>query len=617
MSDIINLLPDAVANQIAAGEVIQRPASAVKELLENAIDSGANEIKLYIKDAGKTLIQVIDNGCGMSPVDARMSFERHATSKITTAEDLFAIRTKGFRGEALASIAAIAQVELKTRKHQDELGSKVIIEGSKIVEQSEVQTAAGTNFIIKNLFFNTPARRNFLKSDKVENRHIHEEFIRVALVHPDIAFHYYENDQQKYILQESGLKRRIVALFGKKYNEQLLEIGESTGIVNIGGFVGKPEIAKKTRGEQYLFVNNRFIKHSYFNHAVTNAFDDLLPDGTYPSYFIYLEVEADKIDINIHPTKTEINFQDDRSIYSILKSAVKMALGKFALSPRIDFDIENSIDLSPPPKGKEIKQPQIQVNPDYNPFETSGYNPQRSNYESHFEKPNTQGWEKMYDGLEQPTQEQEPEQTTLPMEMEESEEITQDEDVNVFQIGNQYLATHIKSGLLIAHQQYAHERVLYDRFSALMGMPSAPCQKLIFPETVDLNAADTDLLNELSDEFTDLGFELKYLNNNTFELNGVPTDLVNENQQDLIEKMLDYFKQNQIELKIDKRENFLRSMAKNLSIRSGRSLFPEEQKALITALLQSSEAEYTPDGKAILELISLQELAKRFSEKGH
>lgn len=612
MSDIINLLPDSVANQIAAGEVIQRPSSAVKELLENAIDSGATTIKLYIKDAGKTLIQVIDDGSGMSPMDARMCFERHATSKISSAQDLFAIRTKGFRGEALASIAAIAQVELHTKQTNQELGTKIQIEGSEVIEQTEVQTAAGTNFIIKNLFFNTPARRNFLKSTKVENRHISEEFLRVALVHPDISFHYFNNDEQIYVLQESGLKRRIVSLFHKKYNEQLLDVFESTGIVNISGFVGKPEIAKKTRGEQYLFVNDRFIKHPYFNHAVQNAFDDLLPDGSYPSYFLYLEVNSDKIDINIHPTKTEINFQDEKSIYSIVKAAVKMALGKFALSPQIDFDVEQSIDLGPPPKDKEIRQPQITINPDYNPFEIKAdtrnpFAPSTDNY-----KPTGSSWESSYQDRSDIHTSQ---QVSLPIDTEEEESTIKESEIDVFQLANTYLVSKIKSGLLIIQQQNAHERVLYDRFSALMVMPTAPCQKLIFPETIDLNSSDTDLLRELDDEFSTLGFEVNYLNNNTFEIHGVPVDLVNENLQNLIEKMLEYFKQNQMELKIDKRENFLRSMAKNLSVKAGRSLFPEEQKALLSALLQSTQAEYSPSGQPILEVIKHEELHKKFQDR--
>ncbi|MCK4287935.1 MAG: DNA mismatch repair endonuclease MutL, partial [Bacteroidales bacterium] len=395
MTDIIRLLPDSVANKIAAGEVIQRPASAAKELLENAIDSGASAIKLIVKDAGKTLIQVIDNGCGMSETDARMCFERHATSKIQKADDLFAIRTMGFRGEALASIAAISQIEIKTKRIEDELGTSIEIEGAEVKSQNADNCPNGTSIAVKNLFFNVPARRNFLKSNTAETRHIIEEFNRIALVNPQISFSMFHNNKQVFQLYPSTLKQRIIALFGNMYKQRLVPVEQKSDIVNISGFIGKPEFAKKTRGEQYFFANNRFIKHPYLNHSVNGAFKELLPADTYPAYFLYLEVDPKMIDVNIHPTKTEVNFQDDKLIYTILRAALKQSLGKYNITPTIDFDIEGSMKFSDFPKNKVVKDPSIKPNPDYNPFETG----KKQIYDltiDNRQRSNKDNWEKLF-----------------------------------------------------------------------------------------------------------------------------------------------------------------------------------------------------------------------------
>lgn len=600
MSDIINLLPDSVSNQIAAGEVIQRPASAVKELLENAIDSGADDIGLIIKDGGKTLIRVVDNGSGMSATDARMSFERHATSKIQKANDLFAIRTMGFRGEALASIAAIAQVELKTKLHDAEIGTEILIEGSKLIHQKQTATHSGSVFSIKNLFYNTPARRNFLKAERIEKRHIIEEFFRVSLMHPDIAFSFMDDDFKRFSLMRSSLKRRIVALFGNRYNDKLLEVKEDTSLIKISGFITKPEIAK-TRGDQYFFVNNRFIKHHYLHHAIKNAFGEMLPEDYHPGYFINLQVEPEDIDINIHPTKTEVNFKDEKSIYSILKSAVKMTLGKHSLSPQLDFDSETSLDFGPPPKDREIKQPEIKVNPNYNPFETSSTS--KNPYQSH--KPelsqreisNQYNWQELYKGLD-----------------DIQEEISQTKP-KFFQLNNSFIVTSIKSGLIIIDQQAAHERVLYDRFSDILEQDNISSQIKMFKEEIEFSSSDTELILELKPELNKLGFSFNHTDGNTFEFDGVPADLVNEDIKNLIESTLDFFKSNQVEIKIEKRKNILLSMAKNLTIKRGRKLEEEEQQALISSLFECSSMEISPSGNKIYELLSIDNINNIFGIK--
>jgi DNA mismatch repair protein MutL len=611
MSDIINLLPDSVANQIAAGEVVQRPASAVKELLENAIDAGADNIKLVIRDAGKALIQVIDNGRGMSPTDARMSFERHATSKIKQAKDLFDIRTMGFRGEALASIAAIAHVELKTRQHDQSMGTQIIIEGSSIIEQTEIATQAGSIFSIKNLFFNTPARRNFLKSNVAEIRHIQEEFNRVALMHPDIAFSFYDEDRRKSVLGQGSLKKRIVELFGKNLNTKILTVEEKTDYIEISGFVGKPETARKTRGEQYFFVNKRFIKHPYLNHAIQSAFEELIPEGYFPSYFINFEIDPQKIDVNIHPTKTMVNFQDERTIYQILRASVKMTLGKYAFSPQLDFEREMSFD-TPLPSGVEPKQPQIHINPDYNPFESSeNRNPKSGSTWSPPEKTerelsNESNWQQLYEGLDNAQN-----QVSVRSNLDE-EPILDISQMQLFQIEGQYIAAAVAGGLLLIDQRAAHERVLYDRFSDIMSQDSPACQRKIFPEIVAFSAADMDLIKELWDEIHKLGFELKVLDDNEIQILGAPPDIVNEASDRILEGMLEHYKNNQIEVRLDKKSNILLSMAKNLSVRTGQVLEGEEMTALVEALFECSEHAYSPSGQKTMTKIGIDELNYKF-----
>ncbi|MCK5856662.1 MAG: DNA mismatch repair endonuclease MutL [Bacteroidales bacterium] len=613
MSDIINLLPDSVANQIAAGEVVQRPASAVKELLENAVDAGADNIKLIIKDAGRALIQVIDNGRGMSPTDARMSFERHATSKIKKAEDLFDIRSMGFRGEALASIAAIAQVDLKTRQHDQSMGTHIIIEGSQVKGQTEIATQAGSIFSIKNLFFNTPARRNFLKSNTVEIRHIQEEFNRVALMHPNIAFSFYEEDRRKSVLTTGSLKQRIVELFGKNLNTKILSIEEKTDLVSISGFVGKPETARKTRGEQYFFVNKRFIKHPYLNHAVQNAFEELVPSGFFSSYFINFDIDPKMIDVNIHPTKTEISFQDERTIYQILRATVKMTLGKYAFTPQLDFEREMSFDAPPLSAGSMPQQPSIQINPDYNPFESNPNQTSKTNTnwsppeKSERDLNNEQNWQQMYQGLGDVE-----DQVSIRSNL-DTEASIDPSQFQLFQLHAQYIASPIDGGLLLINQRAAHERVLYDRFSEIMSQEKPACQRKLFPETVEFSPADMDLIRELWDEIHKLGFELKELNNNEIQILGTPPDIVNEASSQILEGLLEQYKNNQIEVRLDKKSNILLSMAKNLSVRVGQSLRLEEMQALVEALFECDENAYCPSGQKTMLTIGITEINQLFN----
>ncbi len=615
MLDIITLLPDSVANQIAAGEVVQRPASAVKELLENAIDAGANDIKLIIKDAGRSLIQVIDNGKGMSPTDARMSFERHATSKIKKAEDLFDIRSMGFRGEALASIAAIAQVELKTRQHGEDMGTHIIIEGSKVIEQSEIATQEGTIFSIKNLFFNTPARRNFLKSNPVETRHIQEEFTRVALMHPHIAFSFYDEERRKNVLTKGSLKQRIVALFGKNLNTKILNVDEHTDLVSISGFVGKPETARKTRGEQYFFVNKRFIKHPYLNHAVQNAFEELIPQGHFPSYFINFDINPKMIDVNIHPTKTEISFQDERTIYQILRATVKMTLGKYAFTPQLDFEREMGFDVPPLPAGKAPIQPSIQINPDYNPFNEPPDNSQ-SKPSSSWSPPkkserdlnNEHNWQKLYEGFDN-----EESQISLRSKLDADTEISVDQ-LTLSQIDGQYIISPVTGGILLIDQRAAHERVLFDRFSNIMSQDQPACQKKLFPETVVFSPADIDLIQELWDEIHKLGFELKKLDDNEIEIMGAPPEIVNEASGQILEGLLEQYKNNQMKLRLDKQSNILLSISKNLAIQYGQLLENQEMHSLIEALFECDEHAYSPTGQEIIKTLNIQQINKMFNK---
>lgn len=609
MSDIIQLLPDSVANQIAAGEVIQRPASAVKELLENAIDSGATDIKLIVKDSGKTLIQVIDNGCGMSETDARMSFERHATSKIKKADDLFNIRTKGFRGEALASIAAIAHVELKTRRHIDEIGTRIEMEGSEVKSQNPFNSPVGTSFSVKNLFYNVPARRNFLKSDQVEFRHILEEFERVVIPHPEIAFSLHHNNQAVFQLEKGSLKQRIVALFGSNYNERLAPLEQETNILNLIGYIGKPEFAKKKRGEQFFFINRRFIKSAYLNHAVQGAYDELLARDSFPSYFILMEVDPKTIDINIHPTKTEIKFEDEKSIYAILRSSVKLSLGKHNITPTIDFNQEMSFANIPLKSDKDfIPEPTIKVDPNYNPFKTSVSSTSYKKSESVLNLSNKANWEKLYESIRAET-----EQHQKPAEK-DREVIHVEEGSQVFQLHGKYILSPIKSGLMIVDQQGAHERILYEQYVNSIANHKASSQQDLFPKTIELSTVDAELVKELSAEIHGVGFDISEFGKNTFVINGIPADVTNADSAQLLEGLLETYKLNLIEIKIDKRDNIARSMARNAAVKSGKSLTQSEMQSLIDRLFACAMPYTSPSGKPIVTTMAVADIERLFKK---
>jgi len=614
MPDIIQLLPDSVANQIAAGEVIQRPASAVKELLENAVDAGASDIKLIVKDAGKTLIQVIDNGSGMSETDARMSFERHATSKITKADDLFNIRSKGFRGEALASIAAIAQVELKTRKAENEVGTTIEIEGSEVKSQNPCSCSVGTTFSIKNLFYNVPARRNFLKSDQVEFRHILEEFERVAIPHPDIAFSLHHNNQPVFQLEKGSLKQRIIGLFGPNYNERLVPIEQETNILNLAGYIGKPEHARKTRGEQYFFINQRFIKSAYLNHAIQVAYEQLLSKDSFPSYFIMMDVDPKTIDINIHPTKTEIKFEDERSIYAILRSSVKLSLGKYNLTPTLDFEQEMSFANIPLKSDKAfIPEPTIKVNPDYNPFKTN-QNSSTSSYkknDSVLNMSNKANWEKMYESLKTEAVQQDQQKSIAE---EQKKAVDVEEEKQVFQLHGKYILSPIKSGLMLIDQQGAHERILYEQYLNSIENHKASSQQELFPSTIELSSSDAELVKELHEEIQGVGFDISEFGKNTFVINGVPADVTNSDSAQLLEGLLETYKQNLSEVKLDKRDNIAKSMAKNAAVKAGKNLSQSEMRNLIDRLFACSVPYTSPAGKTIVTTLALGDLERLFKK---
>lgn len=621
MADIIQLLPDSIANQIAAGEVIQRPASVVKELLENAIDSGANEIRVIIKDAGKTLIQIIDNGCGMSETDARMAFERHATSKIRTSNDLFEIRTMGFRGEALASIAAIAHVELKTRQHKNDIGTKILIEGSEVKKQEACQTAPGTSFSIKNLFYNVPARRKFLKSDSVETRHILDEFQRVAISNADVFFSFHSNENELFHLPKGNLRQRLVAIFGNNYNKRLVPVGEETDVIKIEGFVGKPEFAKKTRGDQYFFVNNRFIKSSYFNHAILSAYENLIQEKTHPFYVIFMEIDPARIDINVHPTKQEINFEDKVLIYNYLKVAVRHALGQYAVMPTIDFDAETSLS------GFQTAASPTRQAGQNAPFRGSGSNQSWSNVTPQsdqtrqIEANNLKNWQKLFEGVDiaddspEPTGNQESitiasAATSAAPELGESEFDTSKKEP--FQIQNTYIVSHIKSGFLLIDQQSAHERILYERILKQLEGNNTATQKELFARTIEMTPADFELMKSILPQVNSLGFEIEEFGNNSFVIHGIPADMrVEQNETFVLEQLLEQYKSN-LELKLDVKENLARAMARSASIKRGKSLSELEMQSLIDQLFACAMPFTSPYGKKCFINYDMDDLQKQF-----
>ena len=583
--DIIQLLPEHVANQIAAGEVIGRPASAVKEMLENALDSGATNIKLYIKDSGKTLLQVVDNGCGMSDADARMSFERHATSKINKADDLFAIKTMGFRGEAMASLAAIAHVEMKSKLTEKELGTHIIIEGGQVKKQEDCSCANGTSISIKNLFYNVPARRNFLKSDKVETRHIIEQFSRIALANPDINMSLHLDDVEYFHLEKSNKRQRIVSVTGAKSNQKLVPIQEQTTLVNISGFIGKPEFCKRTRGEQYFFVNNRFIKSPYLHHAVKKAYDGLIPDNYFPSYFLYLDIDPKLIDINIHPTKTEIKFEDERSIYAIIRSAVKHSLGKYNVAPTIDFNLETSFDISIKEKGKVYNQPKIKVDTDFNPFEK--------------EKPTEIfSWG---DIVEKANIQQE-------IEVDWTQEI---QEKQLLQIKNQFILLEGKTEILIIHQQRAHERVLFEYYQNLFENKKVESQQLAFPFNLTFSNSDYLLIIQLKEPLYNLGFGFELKGENKIEINSIPPECAEGNLEIIFEEILEQEK-NDNQLVISTKVKIAKVLAKNIAIKKGKKIEQKEMKVLISNLFACDLPSISPNGKPTIINLALNDITKHF-----
>ncbi|WP_160066989.1 DNA mismatch repair endonuclease MutL [Sphingobacterium bovisgrunnientis] len=625
MSDIIQLLPDAVANQIAAGEVVQRPASAVKELIENAIDAGADRIKLIVKDAGKTLIQVIDNGCGMSVTDARLCFERHATSKIRKAEDLFAIRSMGFRGEAMASIAAIAQVELKTRRIEDELGTVIQIEGTKVVNQFPEALPAGTSISVKNLFYNIPARRNFLKSNSVEMRHIIDEFQRIALANPEIFLSLHSENNELFHLTPGTLKQRIVHLFGNNYNQKLVPVEEETSIINLTGFIGKPEYAKKTRGEQFFFVNKRFIRDPYLNHAVMNAYEEILPAETFPMYVLFIDIDPSKIDINVHPTKTEIKYEDDKAIYAIIRSAVKRSLGRYNITPSLDFDQETSFSgmISSKPID-EIQAPTITFNPNFNPFESEigslrpSNNSRSNDYSSRFER---EAVPKNWDTLYQITETETP--TQLPL-LDTEEQETDERPVIIpkaeskksfFQIHNRYIVSQIHSGIMLIDQQAAHERILFEQYKEQLENNQGSSQQSLFPTTIDLSPSDFELMDDILPELQTLGFQLRPFGKTTYIVDGIPADLGNNiNEKQIIEQLLEDYKHNRTELKVDKRDHLAKSLAKSAAIKAGISLNNDAIEELIDKLFACESPNISVHGKPTIITLTLAELMEKFDK---
>ena len=611
MADIIQLLPDHVANQIAAGEVVQRPASVVKELLENAIDAEATSIKLIIKDAGKTLVQVIDNGKGMSTTDARLSFERHATSKIRTADDLFQLHTKGFRGEALASIAAIAHVELKTKQEQDDVGNTIEIEGSKVVAQEVVVTPKGTSVSVKNLFFNIPARRNFLKSDAVELRHVIDEFHRVSLAHPNIGFALYNNGSETFNLPVSNFRQRIVNIFGSKTNEKLVPVEEDTEVLKVSGFVGKPEFAKKTRGEQYFFVNDRFIKSAYLNHAIASAFDGLLKNGTHPSYFLNLHVDPQTIDINIHPTKTEIKFDDEHTLYALLRSAVKHSLGQFNIAPVLDFDRDPNLDTPYSYKSNHTDAPKIEVDRSFNPF-----NEEKKAFA--YKKEPTTSWESLYVGLESKGNETQQDFSEVHFESDPQtasifSDDNQIEQTNTtYQLHNKYIVSTIKSGMLVIDQHRAHQRVLYEDFLKNMTIKEATSQQLLFPLQLHFSKQDIEIINQLKEDLEHTGFVFSNVKEESLEVIGVPVSVPESEVSIILEQLISDVENEVPDNNFSATDLLAKSMAKSLAIKTGQSLQKDEQEYLVNKLFACKEPNVSPTNRTTFITMSVDELDKKF-----
>jgi DNA mismatch repair protein MutL len=623
VTDIIQLLPDHIANQIAAGEVIQKPASAVKELLENAIDAGATEIKLIIMDAGKSLVQVIDNGKGMSETDARMAFERHATSKITSIDDLFRIRTMGFRGEALASIAAVAQVELKTRREEDEVGHLIEIENSVVQRQELVNTPVGTSISMKNVFFNVPARRNFLKSNTTELKNIIDEFTRVALAFPQIHFSLTSNGQQVFFLEKGSLKQRIVQLLGNNYNGKLIPIDEHTDYLVIRGFAGKPETARKSRGEQYIFVNNRFIRSAYLNHAITTAYDSLLAKETYPAYILFIDLNPENIDINVHPTKQEIKFDDEKIVYAFVQAAVKHALAQYSIAPSLDFTLNKDIqqlDAIQKLQTDDIKQKTISGSL-YETF--SGKNQahkiepsQKTNFP---QMPRQQNWQSELAKLKEDFVTPKEHAAMLDFEYERrpiSKEKRFDwiHDLPLLQIHNTFIAAITHQGYLLIHQQAAHERILYEQFNKAASGKHISTQRSLFPVNIELPPADAVLLNDLLPDMQMLGYMIEPFGSNAFIIQGTPADLETGNEKKLIDQVLEHYKNFSTEIKFSKREKLIRTLAWQQSIKQGKALNQPELRSLVEQLFLCMVPNSTPGGNPTYIEYQLPHLLKMFGK---
>ena len=637
MSDIIHLLPDSVANQIAAGEVIQRPASVIKELVENAIDAEAQEIHVLVTDAGKTCIQVIDDGKGMSETDARLSFERHATSKIREASDLFALRTMGFRGEALASIAAVAEVELKTRQEGEELGTRLIIAGSKVESQEAVSCPKGSNFSVKNLFFNVPARRKFLKANSTELSNILAEFERIVLVHPEVAFYLYSNDSELFNLPVMPLRQRIMAVFGKKMNQQLLTVEVDTTMIKISGYVAKPETARKKGSHQYFFVNGRYMRHPYFHKAVMDAYEHLIPAGEQVSYFIYFEVDPANIDVNIHPTKTEIKFENEQAIWQILSAAVKESLGKFCAVPSIDFDQEDMPDIPAFGGATSVQPPQVHYNADFNPFKPSSASYEGG--ESYTRK--AVEWEELYAGVSKAdkmnggTEELPDGDDFLPV----GEEAVEVEGITVpsrgtstgtpvslagteaglekgaqhFQFKGRFILTSVKSGLMLIDQHRAHVRVLYDRYMEQISNRQGVAQGVLFPEIVQLPASEAAVLESILDDLSAVGFELTSLGGGSYAINGIPAGTEGLNAVELVQNMLHTALEKGNDVKEEIQSILALTLARAAAIVYGQVLTNDEMASLVDSLFACTSPNYTPDGRIILATVKEEEIEKLFA----
>ena len=631
MSDVIRLLPDSVANQIAAGEVIQRPASVVKELVENAIDAGAHHIDVLVTDAGKTCIQVIDDGKGMSETDARLAFERHATSKIREAADLFSLRTMGFRGEALASIAAVAQVELRTCQEGEQLGTALVIAGSKVESQEAVACARGSNFSVKNLFFNIPARRKFLKSNQTELSNILAEFERIALVNPDVSFTLHHNDTEMLNLPAISLRQRIMGVFGKKLNQDLLSLDIHTTMVKIHGFVGKPETARKKGARQFFFVNGRYMRHPYFHKAVTDAYENLIPAGEQVSYFIYFEVDPANIDVNIHPTKTEIKFENEQAIWQILSATVKETLGRFNAVPSIDFDTEGKPDIPAfePFPYTGVEPPKTSYDPSYNPFNTSSPVSPSSYSSSSYTPKHQGGWEPFFQGLDKKTPSPDDWQTAVfpeeeipsaPAEEPDApslydggqEEAMTEKAAQHYQYKGSYILTSVKSGLMIIDQHRAHVRILYDQYMEQMAQHRHVSQRMLFPDMVHFSPAELPVLEAIMDDLAALGFDLSSLGGGSYAINGIPAGIEGLNPETLVTNMVQTALEKGCKVKEEVQSLLALSLAKSAAIVAGQVLTNEEMNSLVDGLFAVATPNYTPDGKTVLSVLKEDDLEKLF-----